>query len=172
MGMVPEGSTHPQGEALLEELKWVHGIIRENLEAILQVAEDITNGAPAGEVQARLDDLASTSVIWRLRVDCMRYCYLVHAHHHGEDALFFPFLCAANPALRAVTDKLQADHIAVSDYLDKVQALSARIANEEQARGELAAALRELSDHLLTHLDYEEENLAPTLRRLKEHPYR
>src|SRR5690348_14560601 len=140
MAMVPEGSTHPQGEALLEELKWIHGIIRNSLKAILQVAADIADGAPAPEVQARIDDLAATSIIWRLRVDCMRYCQLVHMHHHGEDVFFFPYLCRANPTLRAVTDKLQADHVAVSEYLDRVQALSARIAKEEPARAELVVA--------------------------------
>ena len=34
VSMVPEGSTHPRGEALFEELIWIHGIIRSNLETI------------------------------------------------------------------------------------------------------------------------------------------
>jgi hypothetical protein len=168
--MIEEGSTHPRGEALLEELRWVHGIIRNSLKAIREVAEEVATGAPAEQVRARVDDLAATNIVWRLRVDCMRYCHLVHAHHNLEDVAFFPYLCQVNPALRSVVDKLQADHVAVSDYLDRVEAAASRIVKDETARPELAAALSELSDHLLVHLDYEEENLAPTLRRLKDFP--
>jgi iron-sulfur cluster repair protein YtfE (RIC family) len=166
--MVEEGSTHPQGEALLYELLWVHGIIRGNLDMIRGVIEQIVDGAPAGQVRAQIDNLASTSMVWRLRIDCMRYCHLVHSHHHLEDVAFFPALCRANPAIQSVVDKLAADHVAVSDYLDAVEAAAARIQADESARRDLADALTELSEHLLTHLDYEEANLAPTLRRLKE----
>jgi len=165
--MVEEGSTDPRGEALLQELLWVHGIIRGNLAAIRQVVNEIVGGAPAEQVRAQIDELAATSVVWRLRVDCMRYCHLVHSHHHLEDVAFFPFLCQANPALQSVVDKLQSDHVVVSDYLDAVEVAAARIVKDESARSDLAMALTELSDHLITHLDYEEENLAPTLRRLK-----
>jgi hypothetical protein len=169
--MVEEGATHPSGEALLEELKWVHGMIREQLETLRDAAAAVAGGAPAEQVQARITEMAGTNIVWRLRVDCMRYCHLVHSHHGLEDAYFFPFLCQANPAIRSVTDKLQADHLLVSDYLDKVETASALIARDESVRGDLVAALNELSDHLLTHLDYEEENLAPTLRRLRERPF-
>ena len=166
--MVEEGSTHPRGEALLEELLWVHGIIRDNLQTIRALVTRITGGAPAEEVRAQIDDLAANSVVWRLRIDCMRYCHLVHSHHHLEDVAFFPAICRANPAIQAVIDKLQADHVVVSDYLDAVEAAAARIMKEESARPELANALSDLADHLITHLDYEEASLAPTLRRLKE----
>ena len=166
--MVEEGSTHPTGEALLEELLWVHGIIRSNLDTINGLIEQVAGGAPASQVRAQIEELASTSVVWRLRVDCMRYCHLVHSHHHLEDVAFFPALCRLNPAIMPVVDKLQADHLQVSDYLDAVEAAAARIMADEFARAGLSRALSELSDHLLAHLDYEETNLAPTLRRIRE----
>src|SRR4051794_22644635 len=129
--MVEEGSADPRGEALLQELLWVHGIIRGNLAAIREVVNGIVGGAPAEQVRAQIDELAATSVVWRLRVDCMRYCHLVHSHHHLEDVAFFPFLCQANPALRSVVDKLQSDHVVVSDYLDAVEAAAAHIVKDE-----------------------------------------
>jgi hypothetical protein len=171
MAMVEEGSTHPRGEALLKELIWIHGIIRENLKTIREVTSQVAGGAAADQVRAQIDDLSATSVVWRLRVDCMRYCHLVHSHHNLEDIAFFPFLCSANPVLQQVTEKLRADHEIVSDYLDKVEATAGRIAKDESARGELVEALNGLSDHLIAHLDYEEESLAPTLRRLTEVPF-
>ncbi len=171
MSMVPEGTTHPRGEESYELLLWIHSVIRDNLATIREVIGDIVGGASPERLRAHMNDLATNSVVWRLRVDCMRYCHLVHSHHGLEDASLFPFLCQVNPALRTVTDKLQADHIVVSSYLDDVEAAADRILTDESARAELAFALSDLADHLITHLDYEEENLAPTLRRLKDFPF-
>lgn len=168
MAMVDEGSTHPNGEAMFEELLWVHGMIRDNLQTIRRLISRIDGGAPAAEVRASLDELAATSVVWQLRSSCIRYCNFVHSHHHLEDSLFFPALCRANPALRTVVDKLQADHVLVSGYLDAVESAASRLVSAESARAELTATLSELSEHLLAHLDYEEAHLEPTLRRLKQ----
>jgi hypothetical protein len=164
--LLAEGTPNPEGEALLEELRWIHGIIRGNLATIAAVAEQIGAGAPVAQVRAQIDDLAATSVVWTLRVNCMRYCSLVHGHHHHEDVAFFPALRRANPAIHSVIDKLEADHATVSRHLDAVEAAAARIGADDTARVALVDALRDLAGHLLTHLDYEEANLAPTLRRL------
>jgi hypothetical protein len=131
--MVEEGAVHPQGEALLQELRWVHGIIRSNLETIATVSDQIVNGAPVEQVRAQIDELASTSVIWTLRLNCLQYCRLVHTHHHLEDVAFFPGLRRVNPTLCPVIDKLEADHAVVSRYLDEVEAAAARIVSDEAA---------------------------------------
>ena len=170
MTLVDEGRTHPLGEALAQELRWIHGIIRDNLARIVSISEQISGGAPAAQVRAQINELAATSVVWTLRVNCFQYCSLVHGHHHHEDVAFFPGLRRANPALHPVIDKLEADHRVVSGCLDEVEAAAARIDKDEAARGVLVAALRRLAEHLLAHLDYEEANLTPTLRRLTAWP--
>ncbi len=83
----------------------------------------------------------------------------------------FPGLRRLNPALRGVIDKLEADHLVIAGYLDRVEATAKRIVSDEGARVELAAALTGLAEHLIVHLDYEEENLNPTLRRLTAWPF-
>lgn len=171
MALVAEGATHPLGEALAQELRWIHGIIRSHLKTIEQVIDQIETGAPAAQVRAQLGKLATSNIIWTLRINCMRYCTLVHGHHHHEDVAFFPELRAANPALETVIDKLMADHVVVSQYLDQVEAAANRLIEDEAAgRRELVTALSGLGEHLLTHLDYEEANLTPTLRRLTAWP--
>jgi hypothetical protein len=169
--MVDQETSHPAGEALFQELLWVHGIIRSNLEIITQLSDQVSNGASIAQVRAQLDELASTSVVWRLRVNCLQYCNLVHHHHHLEDVAFFPGLRRVNPGLCPVIDKLEADHVIVAKYLDEVEAAAARLGLDETARAELATALSGLAGHLLSHLDYEETNLAPTLRRLTGWPH-
>jgi hypothetical protein len=171
MQMVEEGTPNPRGDALVEELRWIHGIIRENLAAIQALTVQASNGAPAEQLQDKLKELAATNLVWRLRTGCLRYCRLVHGHHHGEDSHFFPGLRRVNPALRPVIDKLEADHVAISGYLDAVDAAARRIGSDAAARPDLAAALHDLSEHLITHLDYEEANLNPTLRRLTGWPF-
>jgi iron-sulfur cluster repair protein YtfE (RIC family) len=170
MDMVEEGTPNPMGEALVDELRWIHGILRENLEIIRGIVERINSGVPAEQIQAEIDDFAATSAIWTLRINCLRYCSLVHAHHHGEDTHFFPGLRRANPDLCHVIDKLEADHVMIANYLDNVDEVAKRILEDEPARAELANALNALAEHLLTHLDYEETNLNPTLRRLVAWP--
>ena len=171
MRMIDEGTPNPRGEALVEELRWIHGIIRENLAAIQALTDQVAGGASAEQVQTRLKELAATNLVWRLRTGCLRYCSLVHSHHHGEDAHFFPGLRRVNPALRPVIDKLEADHLVIAGHLDAVEAAAGRISSDAAARTELAAALRGLAEHLITHLDYEEANLNPTLRRLTGWPF-
>jgi hypothetical protein len=166
MKLLDEGTPNPGGEALIAELRWIHDIIRGNLATIAAVAEQVAGGALAEQVRAQIDELAATSVVWTLRVNCMRYCQLVHGHHHHEDVGWFPGLRRADPSIHSVIDKLEADHRIVSKYLDTVEAAAARVETDMTARSELVAALGALAAHLLAHLDYEENSLAPTLRRL------
>ncbi len=172
MTLVGEGMAHPRGDALMQELLWIHDIIRSNLTMIATVIDRISNGAPVDQVRAEIDGLASTSVVWTLRVNCLHYCSFVHGHHQHEDLAWFPALRRVNPQLHSVIYKLEADHLIVSAYLDDVESAAARIVTDESARVELANALRGLAEHLLTHLEYEEANLAPTLRRIQEWPPR
>lgn len=38
MRLVEEGTPNPQGEALVEELRWIHSVVRQNLATILEVS--------------------------------------------------------------------------------------------------------------------------------------
>ncbi|MGA7731398.1 MAG: hemerythrin domain-containing protein [Chloroflexia bacterium] len=166
-----EDEGNPRGEALVQELLWIHGIIRDNLNTISKIVGEINDGAPAGQIRSQIDDLTANSAVWRLRVNCLHYCRLVHGHHHLEDMALFPGLRRANPDLCPVIDKLEADHVVVGEHLDRVEAAVQCIATEASARANLASALIELGEHLLAHLDYEEAGIAPTLRRLNDWPH-
>jgi hypothetical protein len=162
-----ESTENPQGEALVEELRWIHGVIRSNLQTISLVVAQLNAGASAEHTRAQINELASTSAIWTLRVNCFHYCRLAHGHHHLEDIALFPYLRHFNPALCPVIDRLEADHAIVSDYLDQVEAAAAaRLGADEAARSILADALNGLAAYLLTHLDYEETSIVSTLRRM------
>lgn len=155
------------GRALFEELVWIHGMIRHDLATVRQLAADIATSMPAHEVTAEIKDLKRDSKLWQLKVGCLRYCRFVHSHHNLEDAAFFPSLRAANPALNPVVDKLEDDHRKVSDLLDAVEEGADVLTkiDSDAVRRSIADTLTVLGERLLEHLDYEELNVGPTLRR-------
>lgn len=154
------------GEHLMEELERVHGAIRHDLRFCGALAEQVGAGADAGYIAGEVEALKNNSVLWRLRVSCLTYCRFVHFHHRNEDVNIFPALRRSNPDLAPVVDRLEADHRKVSDLLDEVEDAAGSLAaadNDAPARSRLAAALENLGAHLLEHLEFEEEAIAPTV---------
>jgi hypothetical protein len=157
--------THPAGEHLVSQLLWVHKLLRADLSTLRTIASDVAAGAEGAEVTTALGELRTRSPLWGLRINCLRYCRLVHGHHGAEDALLFPELRRTNPALGPTVDRLEADHRKVSDLLDRVEELANELETDDAQRPALVTALDELSTHLLVHLDFEEESITPTLRQ-------
>ena len=158
-----------RGRAMFRELLWVHSAIRRDLEIVEELAADVGDGLPGEAVQDTLEELKTTGPLWRLKVNCLRYCSFVHSHHGAEDVLLFPALRAADPSIGPVIDRLEADHARVSDLLDVVEAAARELTetNGGDARRRVIDGLRDLHVHLLEHLDYEERSAGPTMRRLE-----
>jgi hypothetical protein len=158
-----------QGRALFQELLWVHSVVRRDLDTVRRLAGEVVDGLPADQLNAELDELQTNGPLWQLKVNCLRYCRFVHLHHHAEDVLLFPRLREADDDIGPVVDKLEADHRRVSDDLDEVQAAAAHLTNgdSEGARKRVADGLNVLAENLLEHLDFEEREAGPTLRRLE-----
>jgi hemerythrin superfamily protein len=160
---------HPFGERMVEELLWVHSVLRKDLRTIRVIAGGVGEGLPGEDVSAALRALRTRSPLWQLRFNCLRYCRFVHGHHGAEDVLLFPTLRSTNPALGPTVDRLESDHRQVSGQLDRVSELADRLetGDEEQTaatRQELVPALDELATTLLAHLDFEEKSITPTMR--------
>jgi hypothetical protein len=162
------GPETERGRAIFEELLWVHSIIRRDLASVEQLAADVGEGLSGEAVQETLAELKTAGPLWQLKVSCLRYCSHVHAHHGAEDVLLFPVLRAADPSIGPVVDRLEADHLRVSDLLDVVEAAARALTetNGDAARRRVIDGLQELHVHLLEHLDYEELNAGPAMRRL------
>jgi Hemerythrin HHE cation binding domain len=156
-------------DALYQELLWVHRMIRRDLGTVRKLATATTNGdASPTEVREGIEALKTSGPLWKLRVNCLRYCRFVHSHHNAEDAMLFPALRAANPELGPVVDRLEADHRRVSDLLDAVEDSAGALAEEagDEQRQAVAAALDDLADDLLEHLEFEEDSVAETMRSM------
>ena len=159
-----------RGRMLYQSLLAVHALIRSDLTRVERLATAVLDGLPAEGMHEELEELKSSSMLWQFQVSCVRYCGFVHMHHNAEDRDFFDELEETNPAIGPVVDRLRAEHRAVSEYLDAVEAAArALTANDSHdARRVVADALEVLEGHLLAHLEYEELNIASTARRLRD----
>jgi hypothetical protein len=154
------------------QLKLIHQMLRSDLAVCRDLAVDIAKGARAAAIAEQLAALQTRSPIWTLRVNCLYHCMVVHAHHGHEDADMFPALRRSNPELSIVVNKLEADHRAISLLLDDVEE-SAKLlddATDNPARQRLVIALGRLEEDLLTHLAFEEESIATTMRSWEQWP--
>src|SRR5882672_10197213 len=161
-----------RGRTIYELLLAVHAKIRRDLERVERLARQARDGLPAEEIRRELHEIKRDSMLWRLQVDCLRYCRFVHMHHNAEDREFFPELRETNPEIDPVIDRLQGDHRRVSVDLDAVEAAANALADDEspQARQAVIDSLQALSENLLEHLDYEELSVKETVLRLRESP--
>jgi hypothetical protein len=157
----------PQGEALYQDLLWVHNLLRQDLATVERLAVEVAEGAAAEEVVAGVRALETTGPLWRLRAGCLHYCRFVHHHHRLEDRALFPELRRTNPSLGPVVDRLQKDHRRVADLLEGVESAIEALDGEDTpaARASVSTALEALAAHLLAHLELEEDSVAETLRR-------
>jgi hemerythrin superfamily protein len=163
--MFGDMTSHPAGEHMVEELLWVHSVLRRDLNTVRRIASEVASGGRAGTA---IRTLQTRSPLWQLRINCLTYCRFVHGHHGAEDVMLFPRLRSSNPALGPTVDRLEADHKMVSGLLDRVEELSSHLETaadqHEGTRRELVAALEELATTLLAHLDLEEKSITPTMR--------
>jgi hypothetical protein len=161
-----------RGRMLFQALLAIHALIRRDLTTVERLAGAVVDGLPADGVHEELAALKSNGMLWQFQVSCLRYCGFVHSHHHAEDLEFFDELEETNPAIGPVVERLRAEHRAVSDYLDAVEAAASELTDHDSyaARRAVADALEVLRGHLLAHLEYEELNIASTARRLRDIP--
>jgi iron-sulfur cluster repair protein YtfE (RIC family) len=161
----PTGQPGTPGEALLRELQMVHDMVRHDLAVCRALADEVAAGVAPEQVHARITSLRTSGPLWKLRVNCLYYCRVVHTHHRIEDATLFPAVRRTNPELGPVVDRLEADHKRVSHLLDEVEDGAEALENHDDtaARTRLVAALNDLAGDLLAHLEFEEEAIGSAL---------
>lgn len=155
---------------MYEMLLAVHDNIRGDLDLVEEMAAHAVDGIDAEDLRRRLRGLKRDTMLWQLRVNCLRYCSFVHSHHGAEDADFFTELRDTNPAINPVIDRLQTEHRRVSDDLDAVEAAADALRHDDgqPARRAVVDSLQALRENLLAHLDYEERSIEATVQRVRE----
>ncbi|HEX4755545.1 MAG TPA: hemerythrin domain-containing protein, partial [Candidatus Dormibacteraeota bacterium] len=117
-----DGPETARGRWAYQALIAIHRLIRRDLAAVERLAAAVLDGLPTSALLDELAALKSDSTLWQLQLSCLRHCGFVHLHHHMEDIDFFAELEETNPAIRPVVQRLRAEHVAISDLLDAVEA--------------------------------------------------
>lgn len=157
-----------------ELLVGVHQHLRGELRQIQDAAGQVRAGsADAGAVRASINGMAMRQNYWTLGAFCAAYCRVLTVHHTIEDLSWFPAFAAVDDDLRAVTEKLHAEHEVIAGLLvaldDALVALVTPVTPATPVGDGLdavEAVVRELSRVLLQHLDDEEAALLPALGHL------
>jgi hypothetical protein len=122
-----------------------HSLMRRQFGLLAEAAGEV-----ASDDSDRIDALENHLAFMCRRLDW---------HHHHEDADVFPALRAGDSSLAELIDELEQDHARLEELLvvtgDRTVALPHR-----------ASALRDLSRELGAHLDREEADAVPAIRRI------
>lgn len=158
---VIEGVT-PQQRETGSHLRDVHDYMRSNLGTVVTLIERASSGSldPAS-VRAEIDDLAIVANYKRFGNVCGQFCHLIHKHHTLEDRAVFPALADRSPALKAVIERLEAEHVVVHQLIELVVEKIIAL-NETPTRENFEDAIeafRAFEKLLLSHFRYEEESI-------------
>jgi hypothetical protein len=157
--------TAPPREGMFRELLYIHSLLRRDLRTVRRLADDARQGLSPESILTEINNLETTSPLWKLKFGCMYYCRFVHGHHTLEDAALFPMVRRQDPSLNSMVNRLEEDHLTVHHITERIAAVAGRIVTDETgaSRIELVEALTDLEEHLLAHLALEEEALGPLL---------
>jgi hypothetical protein len=160
-----EAQETPPREGMFRELLSIHSLLRRDLQTVRRLANEARDGLSPQTILAEIRNLETNSPLWRLKFGCWTYCRFVHGHHTLEDAALFPMVRKHDPALNSVVDRLEEDHLTVHHITERIAAVADRVPSDASgvSRFELVAALSELEEHLLAHLELEEVALGPLL---------
>jgi alkanesulfonate monooxygenase SsuD/methylene tetrahydromethanopterin reductase-like flavin-dependent oxidoreductase (luciferase family) len=157
---------HEMGDG--DRLVAIHDHLRQELQQVQGLVEQVARGKlDAGRARGAINEMTMRQNDWTLGTYCESYCRLVTMHHTIEDTSMYPRLLAADPSLQAPIDKMVLDHQTIHGRLDDLdRALVALVTHPHDGVEGVRAALDRLSEDLLTHLGFEEEQLVEPLNRL------
>jgi alkanesulfonate monooxygenase SsuD/methylene tetrahydromethanopterin reductase-like flavin-dependent oxidoreductase (luciferase family) len=159
------------GQAVGQHLIDVHDHLRTELEQLRDILAQVKQGTlGAGAARSAINEMTMRQNDWTLGAYCATYCRTVTTHHSMEDAQIFPHLRRADNALAPVIDRLEAEHLVIHDVLEGVdRALVDFVRTPGDFTG-LQRALDLLTDTLLSHLAYEEQQIVEPLARFGFYP--
>ena len=160
-----------RGRAVGNHLIEVHDHLRAELAQLQDLVAQVRTGqATVAAARSTINEMTMRQNDWTLGAYCASYCRVVAGHHSMEDQSIFPHLRSADTRLEPVVDRLVEEHHVIHDVLERLDAaLVHLVANPGEMSG-LDDALDLLSDTLLSHLAYEEQQLVEPLARLGFYP--
>ncbi|GIH15428.1 LLM class flavin-dependent oxidoreductase [Rugosimonospora africana] len=151
----------------------VHDHLREELTQIRDLIDQVKRGAASvSRARAALNEMTLRQNNWTLGAYCASYCTMLTQHHGIEDGSIFPHLRRSDPALVPVIDRLQQEHVVIHEVVEAVDRALVdlvRAADDGHPAPEdfdgIQNAVDVLTDTLLSHLSYEEQQIVEPIAR-------
>ena len=156
-----------QGRAVGEHLAQVHDHLRGELSQIRELLRRVKQGSTdVGRAREAISEMTMRQNNWTLGAYCASYCAIVAGHHGLEDQAVFPHLRRADPGLAPVIDRLEAEHVVIHHVMQDVDRALVNLVNAAGDFSEVDKAVDVLTRTLLSHLEYEEQEITEPLSRL------
>jgi iron-sulfur cluster repair protein YtfE (RIC family) len=167
----PKHVYSPTARQVGQHLVDVHDHLRAELDQLRDILQKVTAGAvDAGAARSVINKMTMRQNDWTLGAYCATYCRTVTQHHSLEDAQIFPHLRRSDPDLAPVIDRLEAEHLVIHEVLEGVDRALVAYIRSPQDVGGVSEALDVLTDALLSHLAYEEQQIVEPLARFGFYP--
>ncbi|MFI9575066.1 LLM class flavin-dependent oxidoreductase [Microbispora rosea] len=157
----------PRQQANGHRLVLIHDHLRRELTQIRDALEQVAAGrSDAAELRSMINELTMRQNYWTLGTFCASYCRLLTTHHTIEDEHMFPMLAAAQESLAPVVARLEQEHEVIAGVLTQLDAALVAMIDDPDRLDGVRDQVELLSDVLLSHLRYEEEELVEPIARL------
>jgi alkanesulfonate monooxygenase SsuD/methylene tetrahydromethanopterin reductase-like flavin-dependent oxidoreductase (luciferase family)/hemerythrin-like domain-containing protein len=168
----PAGHVYtPHAQAVGGHLVDVHDHLRQELGQVRDLLDQVRRGVvSAGDARAVLNEMTMRQNNWTLGAYCSAYCAVVAQHHGLEDNSIFPHLRRSDPGLGSVLDRLEEEHVVIHDVVEGVDRALVNLIQHPGDFTELQQTVDLLTDTLLSHLSYEEQNIVEPLARYGFYP--
>jgi alkanesulfonate monooxygenase SsuD/methylene tetrahydromethanopterin reductase-like flavin-dependent oxidoreductase (luciferase family)/hemerythrin-like domain-containing protein len=159
-------ATTSTGIASAQTLVQVHDHLRHELAEIQSVAAQVAQGGLTPEAaRSILNRMTIRQNFWTLGSFCAQYCRVVTVHHTIEDRIMFPALQREDDTLTAVLGRLGEEHEIIAEVTERLDEALVAMLTEPSGVQRVRRVADELSDALLSHLAYEENELLGPLER-------
>ena len=155
------------GRASAQMLVAVHAHLRSELEQIRDVVAEVAAGhSTAAVARSLINEMSMRQNYWSLGAFCATYCRVLTIHHTIEDSNLFVDLKSRDAELAPVIERRSEEHEVVAAVLTRLDAAMVAMVDDAQHLSRVQTEVERLTEILLSHLDYEEEELLGPIARL------
>jgi len=155
------------GARSAEFLVQVHDHLRSELEQVRGVVAEVAAGhASPALARSLINRMSMRQNYWSLGAFCAAYCRVLTIHHAIEDSRMFTDLRSRDESLAPVIERLSEEHEVIAGILTRLDEALVLMVDDASELPGVQAEVERLTEVLLSHLDYEEQELLGPIARL------